>query len=71
MEALENCRVTRLFAVTSLVKNILSYVSMETKKSGLEKAPKLSKVLDAYISGFFSEDAFLDRFTSGNVQLKQ
>ena len=53
MEALENCRVTRLFAVTSLVKNILSYVSMETKKSGLEKAPKLSKVLDAYISGFF------------------
>ena len=35
MNALENCGVTRLFAVTSLVRNILSFVAMEAKKKGL------------------------------------
>ena len=43
VEALEDCRVTRLFAVTSLVRNILSFVSMESKKK-LSKVPRLSEV---------------------------
>ena len=71
VQALENCQVTRLFAVTSLVKSILSFVSMETKKTGLVKSPKLSKVSDAYFSRLFStNNVFLDRFTNGSVLQK-
>ena len=70
VQALENCQVTRLFAVTSLVKSILSFVSMETKKTGLVKSPKLSKVPDVYVLGHFINDIFLGRFTNGSVLQK-
>ena len=41
VEALENCRVTRLFAVTSLIRNILALLEMEKKK---DKKSRLSNV---------------------------
>ena len=41
VEALEKCRVTRLFAVTSLIRNILALLEMEKKK---EKKSRLSNV---------------------------
>jgi hypothetical protein len=49
VQALESSNVTRLFAVTSLVRSILSYLEMDAKMMGrveedLVKMPKLSKV---------------------------
>ena len=44
VDALEACQVTRLFAVTSLVKNILSFVEMEAKRHGDKKLLRLSQV---------------------------
>ena len=41
VEALEKCRVTRLFAVTSLIRNILALLEMEKKK---DKKSRLSNV---------------------------
>ena len=41
VEALEKCRVTRLFAVTSLIRNILTLLEMEKKK---DKKSRLSNV---------------------------
>ena len=42
VDALESCNVTRLFAVTSLVKNLLTFVDMEAKQTKLK--PRLNKV---------------------------
>ena len=42
VEALENCGVTRLFAVTSLVKNILAFLEMEKKRTQLTKLQKVN-----------------------------
>ena len=47
VDSLEACQVTRLFAVTSLVKNILSFVEMEAKRTaavGGDKKLKLAQV---------------------------
>ena len=71
VEALEDCRVTRLFAVTSLVRNILSFVSMESKRN-FSKVPRLSEV---FFKLFWIElqktKLFYFRFTNGNVRLKR
>ena len=48
VQALENSGVTRLFAVTSLVRNILAFLEMQQKKE-LNKYKKLSKVSNVYI----------------------
>ena len=54
VEALEKCRVTRLFAVTSLIRNILALLEMEKKK---DKKSRLSNVstykLMLYICNIF------------------
>ena len=54
VEALEKCRVTRLFAVTSLIRNILALLEMEKKK---DKKSRLSNVstykLMLYIQYFY------------------
>ena len=42
VEALENSRVTRLFAVTSLIRNMLALLDMESRKDN--KPNRLSKV---------------------------
>ena len=42
VDALESCKVTRLFAVTSLIKNLLTFVEMEVKQSKLK--PRLRQV---------------------------
>ena len=42
VDALESCKVTRLFAVTSLIKNLLTFVEMEVKQSKLK--PRLHQV---------------------------
>ena len=43
VDSLEAFQVTRIFAVTSLVKNILSLVEMETKRDRNMK-PRLAQV---------------------------
>ena len=42
VDALETCQITRLFAVTSLVKNLLTFVQMEAKQK--KSKPRLNKV---------------------------
>ena len=42
VEALENSQVTRLFAVTSLIRNMLALLDMESRKD--YKTNRLSKV---------------------------
>jgi len=42
VDALETCQVTRLFAVTSLIKNLLTFVQMEAKQK--KSKPRLNKV---------------------------
>ena len=48
VEALENSRVTRLFAVTSLIRNMLALIDMESRKDN--KPNRLSKVRKNVIS---------------------
>ena len=48
VEALENSRVTRLFAVTSLIRNMLALLDMESRKDN--KPNRLSKVRKNVIS---------------------
>ena len=43
VDALETCQVTRLFAVTSLIKNLLTFVQMEAKQK--KAKPRLNKVI--------------------------
>ena len=43
VDALETCQVTRLFAVTSLIKNLLTFVQMEAKQK--KSKPRLNKVI--------------------------
>ena len=54
MEALENSRVTRLFAVTSLIRNMLALLDMESRKDN--KPNRLSKVSKNVIFHFFRKD---------------
>ena len=56
VEALENCRVTRLFAVTSLIRNILALLEMEKKK---DKKSRLSNVSINYYGGKHENDSYV------------
>ena len=52
VDALETCQVTRLFAVTSLIKNLLTFVEMEAKQK--KSKPRLNKVIThTVISEYF------------------
>lgn len=54
VDALENFRVTRLFAVTSLVKNILSFVEMELARNKKTQSNNKDQQLLLTKASFFS-----------------
>ena len=53
VEALENSQVTRLFAVTSLIRNMLALLDMESRKD--YKTNRLSKVSKTVIFYIFKK----------------
>ena len=53
VEALENSQVTRLFAVTSLIRNMLALLDMESRKDN--KPNRLSKVSKTVIFYIFKK----------------
>ena len=77
VEALENSRVTRLFAVTSLIRNMLALLDMESRKDN--KPNRLSKVREKryfllipkiYSILVFEVPIFCRRFVASFIQKK-
>ena len=63
VEALENSQVTRLFAVTSLIRNMLALLDMESRKDN--KPNRLSKVSKPQFSTFLKRPQFSFRYANG------